>query len=320
MHALMTCVKNEGPFVLEFVAHHLVLGFDRIMIASNDCSDGTDDLLRALHEAGYVQHLDQVVAKGQIPQHAGYQKLRARFGLGGVEWLMVLDVDEFLHVSVAGGQTYATVQDLTRAAPPDIDIIALNALTFGTDLGANWQAGRICAQFTRRFGKQHERNGAIKTLTRAPQRFRGNHNHHMVGFSEKRALQVMRGDGSRFEIAQGLPLWKKLRVIKPSKTSQDWAHYNHYAVKTYDSFALRRARGRGAKPVEEPEVLRHSDDYFAAHIAADIFDDSISVYAAAVQIKLAQMLADPAIAAAQMATEARYGAMLAKLRADLGIA
>lgn len=40
MHALMSCVKDEGPFVVEFVAHHLVLGFDRIMMASNDCSDG----------------------------------------------------------------------------------------------------------------------------------------------------------------------------------------------------------------------------------------------------------------------------------------
>ncbi len=320
MHVLMSCVKNEGPFVLEFVAHHLVLGFDRIMVASNDCTDGTNELLGALQSAGFVQHLDQVVSEGEIPQHAGYKKLRARFGLRGVEWLMVLDVDEFLHVSLAGGPAgYATVQDLTRAAPPDIDIIALNAVTYGTELGADWQAGRVCAQFTLRFGKMQGRNGAIKSLTRAPARFRGNHNHHMVGFTEKRPLQVMRGDGSRFEIDHTQPLWKKLRVMRPSKTSQDWAHYNHYAVKTYDSFTLRRARGRGAKAANAPETVRHTDDYFAAHIGASVFDDSISVYAAAVQSKMAQMLADPAIAAAQTATEVRYKAMLDQYRAQLDL-
>jgi hypothetical protein len=312
MHVLMSCMKNEGPFVLEFVAHHLVLGFDRILIASNDCTDGTDDLLAALHNAGFVQHLDNVVAEGEIPQHAGYNKLRARYGLNGVEWLMVLDVDEFLYVSLAGSGGYGCVQDLTRAAPPDIDIIALNAVTYGTDLGANWQPGRVCAQFTLRFGKKQSRNGAIKSLTRAPARFRGNHNHHMVGFTEERPLQVMRGDGSRFEVDHSQPLWKKLRVIRPSETCQNWAHYNHYAVKTYDSFALRRARGRGAKAANAQDNLRHTDDYFAAHIGASVFDESISVYAAAVQAKMDEMLAHPAIATAQAQAESRYHALLTR--------
>lgn len=319
MYALMTCVKNEGPFVLEFVAHHLVIGFNRIMIASNDCTDGTDDLLAALHSAGFVQHLDQVVAEGEIPQHAGYKKLRARFGLNGVEWLMVLDVDEFLHVSLAGNSGYGTVQDLTRAAPPDIDIIALNALTFGPNLDAQWQPGRVCAQFTHRFQKKHSRNAMVKSLTRTPARFRGNHNHHMMGFTQTHPLHVMRGDGSQFALDHSVPLWKSLRTLKPSDTCQNWAHYNHYAVKTYDSFALRRARGRGAKAANAQDMVRHNDDYFVAHIGASIFDDTISIYGAAVQAKMAQMLAVPAIAAAQALTETRYGTMLSQIQKDLDL-
>ncbi|MDZ7905373.1 MAG: glycosyltransferase family 2 protein [Cypionkella sp.] len=312
MHALMTCVKDEGPFILEFVAHHLVLGFDRILMASNDCSDGSDDLLAALHRAGYVQHLHHNVTPREVPQHAGYAKLRAAFGLDGVQWLMVLDVDEFLHVSVGNGR----VQALTAAAPPEVDIIALNALTYGTDLGANWQAGRVCAQFTHRFGKAQGRNGAIKSLTRAPLRFRSTHNHHMEGYCMDGPLRVMRGDGSLFEVDTLLPIWKSLRVIKPTKTCQNWAHYNHYAVKTYDSFALRRARGRGAQAAKSSAPMRHTDDYFAAHIGASVFDDSISVYATLVQGQMEKMLADPAIAAAQASCEARYGAMVADLRAQ----
>lgn len=313
MHALMTCVKNEGPFLLEFVAHHLVLGFDRIMMASNDCTDGTDDLLAALHQEGYVQHLDQQLGPKEIPQHAGYAKLRAQFGLDGVTWLAVLDVDEFLHVSLPSGK----VQDLTQRAPNDVDIIALNALTYGTDLGGTWQPGRVCAQFTYRFGKRQGRNGALKSLTRDPQRFRGNHNHHMIGFTQAGPLRAMRGDGSVFDIDLETPIWRQLRVKRPTVTCHDWAHYNHYAVKTYDSFALRRARGRGARAAGESENLRHNDDYFATHIGASVFDDSISVYAPAVEAKMAQILAHPAIAQAQAKSEALYGAMVAQLRENL---
>src|SRR5699024_4672828 len=44
-HVLMCSMRDEGPFALEFVAHHRAIGFDRIFIASNDCRDGTDLLL-----------------------------------------------------------------------------------------------------------------------------------------------------------------------------------------------------------------------------------------------------------------------------------
>ena len=315
MHVLMSCVKDEGPFVLEFVAHHLVLGFDRIMIASNDCTDGTDDLLAALHQAGYVQHLDHKVAVGQIPQHVGYAKLRAQFGLDDVEWLAVLDVDEFLHVSLPGGR----VQDLTAAAPLEVDIIALNAMTFGTDLGANWQAGRVCAQFNYRFGNTQTRNSVIKSLTRAPQRFRSTHNHHLVEYQGDSPLRCMRGDGTMFDLDMARPMWKQLRNIRPTKTCQNWAHYNHYAVKTYDSFALRRARGRGGIAANSTLPERHSEDYFANHIGASVQDTSISIYADEVVRKMSQMLSLPAIASAQTQTEARYGAKLEKLRETLGL-
>lgn len=306
MHCLMSCMKDEGPFVLEFVAHHLVLGFDRIMIATNACRDGSDTLLSALHAAGYVQHLDQTVPKGEIPQHAGYTKLRAQFGLDGVDWLMMLDADEFLHVSIGDG----TVQALTARAPAEVDIIALNALTFGTSLGELWAPGRVCTQFTYRFEKTKGRNGMIKSLTRAPQRFKASHNHHMVGYRGAPFVQVMRGDGTVMPIDTSIPLWKSLRVIKPTETCHDVAHYNHYAVKAYDSFALRRDRGRGAQPMDTDYAQRHTDAYFEAHMSAGVLDEGIFIYADRVKAKMAEMLAIPSIAAAHDDVLARYGAMV----------
>ena len=101
---LLTCIRNEGPFLVEFVAHHLVLGFDRIFIAANDCDDGSVRLLRAMQAAGHVGFVQHRVAAGKVPQAEGYARLRERFDVDAAEWLMMLDADEFLNVH-AGDHT-----------------------------------------------------------------------------------------------------------------------------------------------------------------------------------------------------------------------
>ncbi|MGL6211267.1 MAG: glycosyltransferase family 2 protein [Paracoccaceae bacterium] len=302
-------MKDEGPFLLEFVAHHLVLGFDRLLIASNDCSDGTDDLLNALDRRGYVQHLRNVLEPGDIPQHAGYDRMRAKFGLEGAEWLMMLDADEFLHVAVGDG----SVQALTGAAPAGVDIIALNSMTFGTNTVGMWEPGLVCAQFLDRLALNDKINGAVKSLTRGPERFRGIHNHHMVGYRGKEPLQVMRADGAVFEVAADVPLWKRVRSFPASEIRHQMAHYNHYAIKTADSFTLRRLRGLGSISDRTAENKRHDEHYFAARAKAVIPDDRIAVYAARVEAKMAEMQAHHGVRKRQKAAEERYAAMLAAL-------
>ncbi len=55
-HGQVTAVsmmKDEGPFLLEWIAHHhLAVGFTDILVYTNDCSDGTDDMLMRLEELG----------------------------------------------------------------------------------------------------------------------------------------------------------------------------------------------------------------------------------------------------------------------------
>ena len=37
--------KNEGAFLLEWIAYHKVIGFSNIVVLSNDCEDGSDEFL-----------------------------------------------------------------------------------------------------------------------------------------------------------------------------------------------------------------------------------------------------------------------------------
>ena len=309
-HVLISSVKDEGPFLLEWVAHHLVLGFDRILIASNDCSDGTDRLLAALDGAGYVRHVPNKLKPGEIPQHAGYDKIRRLHGIDDTDWLMMLDADEFLNVHVGDNR----VSDLTDRAEADIDVIALNGMFFTSQPVTRWRPGRVCPLFTQHIAIQHKANAALKTLTRNPGRFRGIHNHSLVGFKGDAPLQVLWGDGTRSQTNPALPLWRQLRNGEVKAVSHRLAQYNHYGLKSPDSFALRSRRGRGAVAETNAETARHTAAYFAERDQPSGEDHSIARYAAAVQARMAEMLSDQKIKRRQRVCEETYAALLAPYR------
>ena len=315
-HTLISSMKDEGPYIVEWVAHHLALGFDRICVASNDCRDGSDQLLDALAVAGFIEHLANTVGAGQIPQHAGYAAMREAFGIDRTEWLAVLDADEFLNVHVGAG----LVGDLTALAL-DADIISLHALCFAGRPELNWQPevnwrpGPIVPRFPWALERGHKANRSMKSLTRDPGRFTDIHNHSLVGFRGKvPGLRILSGDGLRSNPVRGVPLWEQLRNADLRPDAHRLAQYNHYAVKTWDSFNLRRERGRGAVPVTDATTIRHTDAYFRNRNVPALREESIARYQPAVAAQIARMLAVPGVAAAQAVCEQIYGALCAPYR------
>lgn len=308
-HVLVSSMRDEGPYALEFVAHHRAIGFDRIFVASNDCRDGTDLLLDALDRAGAITHFRSVLQPGDVPQHAAYAGMRKTYGLDRADWLMVLDADEFLDVTTGGG----TVQDLTAAAGQGVDIVMLNARTFGTAADQQWRPGLVTEQFVRRLPERHRANGPVKTLTRGLERFRHIHNHSVMGYRGPDDLTVMRADRSTFVIPPGAKMWTRLRNVPVEDIRYGLAHYNHYAVKSLASFLLRQDRGRGAAPKGQGNT-RHTDQYFDRIAGARIRDDGFGRrHGAALRAEYARLISIPQVAAAQAEAERRYAALIEAL-------
>ncbi|MBM3614441.1 MAG: hypothetical protein FJX28_03095 [Alphaproteobacteria bacterium] len=92
-------------------------------------------------------------------------------------------------------------------------------------------------------------------------------------------------------------------------------------IKTLDSYLLRQARGRGAAAKAEPEAAaknnRHTMEYFALRAGRGHRETSISHYDPQVDALIADLMADPAIAAAQAACEAAHAAAIAVQAAGL---
>jgi hypothetical protein len=248
------------------------------------------------------------VAPGVIPQHAGYDRIRATHPVDQADWLMMLDTDEFLNIHIGQNR----VQDLTDRAGT-ADIIAVSARSFSDLPQTHWKPGPVTCAFPMALGLTHRANQSVKTLTRDPARFRGIHNHHMVGYRGKTSLQVFCAqNGSSYPLERGTPLGDKFRHIPKEQVGYDLAQYNHYPIKTLDSYLLRQARGRGAaaKPdaASEAENNRHTMEYFTLRAGRGQPEHSIRRYDAEVEALIATLLADPQIATAQRTCEAAHAA------------
>ena len=156
--ALMSCMRNEGIHILEWLAYHRVIGFGPIVICSNDCDDGSDHLLDLLAHHGLIDHLPNPLEPGEPPQRKGIDRALVHLQDSPADWLAHLDADEFLNIAPGAGP----VQELIDRAQ-DAHAIALPWRMFG-DNGHQISFNRGNAGFVenraKRIGAEHvARNG-----------------------------------------------------------------------------------------------------------------------------------------------------------------
>ena len=144
MRVVVTTMKDEGPFVLEWVAHYLSIGFDHFIINTNDCSDGTDRIAMRLEEMGLASHIDNPGPWKNGPQGAAYDKAMAHPKLAEADWILVADADEFLNITVGDGTL-----DALFAALPDANAISFNWRLFGHNGRVDFEDAFVTEQFTR---------------------------------------------------------------------------------------------------------------------------------------------------------------------------
>ena len=95
--ALVATVRNEGLYLIEWIAHHRAVGFERIILYTNDNSDGSGELLHLLHRHGLVRLIENRRGADIRAQVKAYEhSLHFLRELRDYEWVAYLDADEFL--------------------------------------------------------------------------------------------------------------------------------------------------------------------------------------------------------------------------------
>ena len=83
-------MKDEGHSLVEWVAYHKHIGFDNICVYTNNCGDGTDDMLIRLAELGWVQHFRNDVPEGKKPQPNALALAAENTEITDSEWVLTM--------------------------------------------------------------------------------------------------------------------------------------------------------------------------------------------------------------------------------------
>ncbi|EAP78114.1 glycosyltransferase family 2 protein [Roseovarius nubinhibens] len=234
---IVTTMKNEGPFMLEWVAFNRAIGFTDFLIYTNDCDDGTDAIAQRLQDMGLAQHRLNPFKKGGSPQRSALRAAQSEDIYQNADWLICADCDEFLNIRVGKGR----LDDLF-AAVGDADGISICWKLFGNSGRVTYEEGFVIDQFDRccdEFEFPNYRALGMKTLARNTERFDRLKIHRPAYHLDRGDVAWVDGGGKPMADGYLDAGWKAHGGF-----SHDFARLHHYAVRSVDSFLVKRDRGR----------------------------------------------------------------------------
>lgn len=289
--AIVTTMKNEGPFILEWIAYHRAIGVDDFLVYTNDCTDGTDTMLELLQSKGILQHrANPWKPGGELkPQHAALQAAESEPVMQNCGWGICMDVDEFINIKIGDG----TLQDLYKAMG-EANMISLTWRLIGNSDVAPYEDRFLLDQFTQCapeiIRKPHQAWG-FKTL------FRNIDIYKKLGVHRPKGLRPDLWDQVKWLNGSGRPMPREMFRNGWRSTLEtygyDWVQLNHYAVRSAESFLVKRDRGR-VNHVDRDQGLNY---WFRMSHNSDQ-DTSIQRMIPALQAEYDRLMADPEIRAA----------------------
>lgn len=281
---LVSTMRNEGPFVLEWLAHHLALGVSDALVFSNDCEDGTDALLEALAPAG-ITHVPMGAMGGKPVQWRALKAAWAHPLAGSADWWLGLDCDEFVNLR-APLTGLADVLDRV----PQADALALKWRLFG-HAGHVRRPKGITPEIYDRAAPTPLAfpvlGSFFKTLHKAGAPFTGPGVHR----PKQGEGAVAWVDGAGVPLPAGFAKAQKRITLWGLETGDDLVQLNHYSVRSIEDFIIKTTRGL-PNHTDKPIDLT----YWVERNFNAVQDRSIAHLMPATQAKLAQLRALPRVA------------------------
>jgi hypothetical protein len=310
-HGQITAVsmmKDEGPFILEWVAHHLAVGFTDLVVYTNDCSDGTDDMLIRLEELGLCHHRRNVIKPGLRPQPSALNFAEVEPVVQLSDWVMVFDADEFISIKQGDGRLDGMI-----AAAKELggNGIVVTWRIFGSGGVVEWSRAPVTEQYLMAAPETWNKGWGVKTLfTHSPDHWKlGIHRPkmktkwHKTDFPDR--VKWLNGSGREMEDYFKFRGWRSItRTI-----GYEWVQLNHYAVKSMDSYAIRKMRGNVKHKTD-----KYNDDYWSLQDRNEVRDETMLRYSAARGRIVDQLLSDPELHRLHFAAVTRVESRLDELR------
>lgn len=303
-NVIVGCMKNEAPYILEWVAYHRQIGVDNFIIYTNDCTDGTNEILGRLQQMGIVQHRNNDDWKGNSPQQHALNKSLKEELIENADWVIHIDVDEFINVRTGNG----TLQDFFDKVPGATNV-AMTWRLFGHNGIERYEDKLVIGQFTSaapKYCPKPHTTWGFKTMTKNTGAYAklSCHRPNKLDDSHKRKVKWVNGSGQEMTPSYHERGWRSdLKTI-----GYDLLQLNHYALRSAESFLVKRQRGR-ALHVDRSIGL----NYWIRMDWGGNTDVTITRNIPRVEAELARLLADPELNRLHKAGVAWHKAKAAEL-------
>lgn len=261
--AITSIQRNRNPWIVEWIAFHLMMGFDSFHIYAHCCTDGMEDTLRRLgrHYPIEVQTVDGNFYPQQISYQTSWNANKDK-----VDWMAFIDGDEFLFPTRHDSMGEA----LAHFSQHDFAALAVYWMCYGSS------------------GHQQEPEGLIMENFRR---------HSEVGFPANRHVKsIMRGGRNAvmerchvFTTEQGT-FDELLRPVPYGLTdylpSYEYFRINHYVTQSYGFFKNVK-QGMGVADNEGHHV--RPDSYFFEHDRNECDDGVVRPFLIPLKLKVAEL-------------------------------
>ena len=219
--AVCAIAKDEGPYFQEWIEWHLSQGVERFYIYDNESSDGTREILEPYIQKGIVVYK---YWPGYRRQLAAYDDCLENYRFDS-RWIAFIDLDEFI-VPIKD----ASIPDFLKRFE-NFAGVEINWLIYGSGGMKTKMPGTMMERFKRHSKPGHRLNRHVKSIVDPRRVFT------MIGCHEAAKISGYIAD------SHGEPVRKNFRERVPQ---QDIIRINHYAVRSYEEFIEKQARGRAS--------------------------------------------------------------------------
>lgn len=233
-------IKNEGAFLIEWLAHHRACGFTDFLVFSNDCDDGSDLMLDRLAEMGWVTHIRNPGPHPEGPQWSLLKAADKHPLKTQADWILFSDIDEFVNIH-AGDRNLSAL----LTALPEATAIPLTWRLFGNAGQIEISDQPVTETFTRAAPATFAwpwRAQMFKTL------FRNDGTYRKLGVHRPRSPDPKRLAAARWFDGSGRALPASLatgRIFSDySRDNYQLVQLNHYALGSMQNYLVKADRGR----------------------------------------------------------------------------
>lgn len=242
-------MKNEGPYLKEWLDYHILVGVDKFYLYDNESTDNTTEVLKPYIEQGIVEY---TYFPGTARQQPAYIDCIGKHK-NDVHWLAMIDLDEFL-VPVQN----KTLPEFLRTLPFFGQLI-ITWVIYGSAGHIKKPKGLVIENF-----KYHaDKTWGVKSIVnpRLVLQITNPHANDVAGF-------VIDENGKKLGYVnqtKNPPTYNKIRI-------------NHYVTKSYEEMMARCAKGDACVNNLQDSPKARAQQRFDIHNRNEVYDDIMDKY------------------------------------------